>query len=270
MDLTVHVDLSQVMDRLRAIPDRARRISAKILTAAAYDINADIKQAMQKTFKGGATPYALRSFNVIKATEDSLESRVELRTDSPSKGTPYNKALGHLFNGGTRAWKRMEGAFLKAHVIPPGYMMVPGESCPIDAFGNVPPAFIRMLLSYLGAAETTLGQRSNMTDKRKAKIANLSRTESGYKTINGAVYFVSRGKGNWFGARSWMQGREQKLPMGIWKKSGIHGVKVEPIFMFVRQGTYGKAIDLEQIVNTYQATRFNAMAGRYLKSIVEG
>ena len=57
--------------------------------------------------------------------------------------------------------------------------------------------------------------------------------------------------------------------MGIWKKSGIHGVKVEPVFLFVRQGTYRKTIDLEQIVKDYQANKFNAMAGRHLQSILE-
>lgn len=269
MDLTVNVDLSQVMERLKAAPEKARKISAKILTSAAFDINANIKEAMQKTFKGGATPFTLRSFNVTKASEDTLESRVSLRTDTPGKGTAYNKALGHLFDGGNRAWKRAEGAFLKIGVLPPGYIMVPGAGCPLDQFGNAPSSFIRQLLSYFGAAELKSGARANMTDKRKAKLANVGKTESGYKTINGVVYFISRGKGNWFGGQSWKNGREQHLPMGIWKKSGIHGVKVEPVFLFVRQGTYSKVIDLSQIVKDYQTTKFNAMAGRHLKSVLE-
>lgn len=269
MDLTVNVDLSQVMDRLKAAPQKARKISAKILTSAAFDVNASIKETMQKTFKGGATPFTMRSFNVVKATEDSLESRVELRTDTPGKGTAYNKALGHLFSGGNRAWKRMEGAFLKIGVLPAGYIMTPGAGCPLDQFGTAPPSFIRQLLSYFGAAALNAGYRANMTDKRKNKLADRGKTERGYKTINGVVYFISRGKGNWFGGRSWKNGREQQLPMGIWKKSGIHGVKVEPVFLFVRQGTYRKTIDLEQIVKDYQATKFNAMAGRHLQSILE-
>lgn len=269
MDLTVHVDLSEVSDRLKAAPDKAKKISAKILTSAAYDINANIKAAMRDRFRGGATPYSLRAFNVIKATEDKLESRVELRQDSPGKGTEYNKALAHLFNGGNRAWKRMEGAFLKIGALPAGYIMVPGAACPLDQFGNAPASFIRQLLSYLGAAEINAGYRANMTDKRKSKLANIGKTESGYKTINGVIYFISRGPGNWFGSRSWKFGRSQHLPMGIWRKSGIHGVKTDPVFLFVRQGTYSKVIDLERIARDYQETKFNAMAGRHLKSIME-
>lgn len=269
MDLTVNVDLSQVMDRFKAAPQKARKISAKILTSAAFDVNASIKDVMQKTFKGGATPYTLRSFKVIKATEESLESRVELRTDSPGKGTDYNKALGHLFSGGNRAWKKMEGAFLKTGYLPPGYNMVPGDGCPLDQFGNAPPSFIRQLLSYLGAAEINAGYRANMTDKRKRKLADIGKTENGAMIINGVVYFISRGKGNWFGGRSWKYGRDQNLPMGIWKKTGIHGVKVSPVFLFVRRGAYRKTIDLAQIVNDYQANKFNAMAGRHLQSILE-
>jgi hypothetical protein len=269
MEIKAHVDMSQVIDYFRGIPDKARAVSSKILTSAAFDVNAEIKTAMQQRFKGGATPYALRSFRVIKSTPETLESRVELRQDSPGKGNEYNKALGHLFIGGTRAWKKMEGAFLKTHYLPPGYAMVPGAAAPLDAFGNVPASFIRQLLSYLGAAEINLGYRANMTDKRKAKLANVGRTEGGYKTINGAVYFISRGKGNWFGARSWKEGRSQHLPMGIWKKSGIHGVKVQPVFLFVKQGTYSKVIDLEQILASYQETKFMPMVGRHLKSILE-
>lgn len=269
MELTAHVDLSDVSERLKAAPEKARKITAKILTSAAYDINADIKAAMQSRFRGGATPYSLRAFNVVKAAEDKLESRVELRQDSPGKGTAYNKALSHLFNGGDRAWKRMEGAFLKIGALPTGYIMVPGDACPLDQFGNAPASFIRQLLSYLGAAETNLGYRANMTAKRKAKIEDRGKSERGYATINGAIYFISRGKGNWFGARSWQFGRSQHLPMGIWRRSGIHGVKVEPVFMFVRRGTYSKIIDLERIARDYQETKFNAMAGRHLKSIME-
>ncbi len=269
MDLTVNVDLSQVMERLKAAPEKARKISAKILTSAAFDVNAEIKTAMHQRFKGGATPYALRAFRVIKSTPETLESRVELRQDSPGKGNEYNKALGHLFSGGTRAWKKMEGAFLKTGYLPPGYAMVPGAAAPLDAFGNIPASFIRQLLSYLGAAEINLGYRANMTDKRKSKLASVGKTESGYKTINGVVYFISRGKGNWFGAISWKYGRTQNLPMGIWKKSGIHGVKVQPVFLFVKQGAYSKVIDLEQILSTYQETKFMPMVGRHLKSILE-
>lgn len=269
MDLTVNVDLSQVFERLKSAPEKARKISAKILTSAAFDINANIKETMKNTFKGGATPFSLRSFNVIKASEDNLESRVSLRTDSPGKGTAYNKALGHLFDGGNRAWKRAEGAFLKIGLLPAGYIMVPGAGCPLDQFGNAPSSFIRQLLSYFGAAELNAGYRANMTAKRKAKIADAGKTESGYKTINGVVYFISRGKGNWFGGRSWKNGRGQHLPMGIWKKTGIHGVKVQPVFLFVKQGTYSKAIDLEQILASYQETKFMPMVGRHLKSILE-
>ena len=266
--LTVNVDLSQVKKLFKDAPGKARAISARILTSAAFDINAEIKTTMQRTFRGGATPYSLRAFNVIKATPESLESRVSLRTDSPGKGTPYNRALEHLFSGGSRAWKRMEGAFVNKGLVARGYAIVPAAGCPLDAFGNVPASFIRQIMSYFGTFGEQ-GYRANMTDKRKRSLAKYGKTESGYKTINGAVYFLSKGPGNWYGARSWQQGRSQHLAYGIWKKSGIHGVKVQPVFLFVKQGTYGKVIDLAQIVNNYQTTKFMPMVGRHLKSILE-
>lgn len=263
--LEVKIDMSKVKQMFDKVPGKAKVISAKILTSAAFDVNAEIKDAMKKTFSGGPTPYSLRAFSVTKATPDSLVSRVSLRMDSPGKGTPYNIALEHLFSGGNRHWKRMEGAFLKTGYLPPGYSMVPGSGCPLDQHGNAPASFVRQLLSYLGAAEINAGYRANMTQKKKDKLANIGRTEGGSKTINGVVYFISRGKGTWFGARSWQNGRIQHLPMGIWKKSGIHGIKIEPVFLFVRRGNYKKIIDLEQVFKNYQATKFKPMVSRYLK-----
>lgn len=262
--LTVNVDLSQVKKLFKDAPGKARAISARILTSAAFDINADIKTAMQRTFRGGATPYSLRAFNVIKATPESLESRVSLSTD-PNKGTAPNRALEHLFSGGSRAWKRMEGAFVNKGLVARGYAIVPGAGCPLDAFGNVPASFVVQIMAYFGAFGEQ-GYKANMSEKGRKSFNKRQTSRAKEKT----EFFISRGKGIFSGARSWQQGRSQNLPYGIWKRSGFgHGSSVKPIFLFVKRGTYGKVIDLEQVLKNYQTTKFMPMVGRHLKSILE-
>lgn len=230
--------------------------SRALNVAARTIVDGGIKKEMRERFKGGATAYSQRAFRIVFATREKLEARVELRTDAPSKGTPWDKALAHLFTGGTRAFKKMEGAFRRIGVLPDGFMVVPGDACPLDSFGNPPVAFIRMLLSYLQAAELTLGYKANMTQKKREKMAEIGRSERGYKSINGVVYFVSRGPGVYFNAGR--NHKRQHLPAGVWEKSGIHGAEVRPVFLFVRAGTWGRMIDLKRIADQLAQKSFDS------------
>lgn len=191
-------------------------------------------------------PYATRqAMQVVEGTKQSPTATVGLgvKVDAPSKGTPYNKALGHLFVGGSREWKKMEGAFRRIGMLWPGYIIVPGQGCPLDQYGNPPARLITTLISYFGAFAEQ-GSKSNATDRSKKRRAKFGQTESGYRTIGGVVYFISRGRGQWYG-------RSQHLAAGIWSKTGIHGSDVKPILMFVKMGVWQKYIDLPQIARTH-------------------
>lgn len=212
--------------------------SAKALTQTAHAVNGDLKTEMQKSMAGGATAYTLRAFKVTGARKDKLEAVVELRRDSPGKGSIWERAIGHLFTGGSRDTKRMERAFSGAGILPFSYVMVPASNSwamPLDGNGNAPRGLIVQLIAYFKAFGEQ-GYKANMTDKRRAKLANVGRTGAGYRAINGVVYFVSQGKG-----------RGQHLPAGIWAKRGTHGSDIAPVFLFVRPGRYGKMFDLEAI-----------------------
>lgn len=218
---------------------QVRYAASRAINNVAFAVNAEIKEEMKRAFKGGATPYTLSAFKIIKASREDLTATVALRLDSGGKARSYDKTLKHLFTGGTRTWKGMEGAFRRLGVLPNGYMLVPGDACPLDSFGNPPRALIVQLISYFNAFGE-VGYKANMTDKRRAKLAKVGRSASGYKTIGGVQYFVSRGRGMWYG-------RPQHLPAGIWAKTGVHGVDVKPIFMFVRTGHWRQFIDLQRI-----------------------
>lgn len=248
--------MQATMAHLAGLSKQVRYAASRALNNVAFAVNAEIKDTMRRTFKGGATPYTLSAFRVMKATRESLTATVMLRPDSGGKAKSYDKVLGHLFTSGTRAWKGMEGAFRRIGVLPPGYMIVPGDAVQLDSYGNPPKALIVQLISYFSAFGE-VGFRANMTDKRRAKLAGVGRSASGYKTIGGVQYFVSRGKGQWYG-------RQQHLRAGIWAKTGTHGVDVKPIFMFVRTGRWRRHIDLQRIGEQVVAKRWQSDFDREL------
>jgi len=256
MKISVKVDISGLERKLQRLKeDQVPFATAKALTQTAHAVNEAIKSEMRSRFKGGPTPYSLRAFKVKASTKRDLRAVVSLRQDSPGKGTVWHKALAHLFIGGKREYKKMEGAFYRIGVLPRGFMMVPGAACPLDGNGNPPPALIIQLISYFNAFGEQ-GYQANMSDKRRSKLANYSK--SGYRKINGVVYFISRGPGTWFG-------REQHLPAGIWAKHGTHGVLVAPIFMFVKDGNWDQKIDLERLARSTVKREFPILFSKALR-----
>lgn len=236
---------------------QVRYAASRAINNLAFGINAGLKEEMRNTFRGGATPYTLSAFKVTKSSRDNLTASVELRSDSGGKARSYDVTLRHLFLGGTRTWKGMEGAFRRIGVLPPGYMIVPGDACPLDGYGNPPKSLIVQLISYFNAFGE-VGFKANMTDKRRSSLAKAGRSASGYKTINGVAYFVSRGPGLWYG-------RQQHLPPGIWSKSGTHGANVKPVFMFVRTGRWRRFIDLQRIAEHVVGKRWQKEFERELE-----
>ncbi len=261
--ITVKVEgLQALQANLMGMQKQVRYAASRALNNVAFKANAEVKAEMRRAFKGGATPYTLSAFKVIKADKANLTAVVALRSDSGGKARSYDVTLKHLFTGGTRTWKGMEGAFRRIGVLPPGYMIVPGDACPLDGYGNPPKSLIVQLISYFNAFGE-VGFKGNMTDKRRSKLAKVGKSASGYKTIGGVQYFVSRGRGQWYG-------RPQHLPAGIWSKTGIHGVDVKPIFMFVRTGKWRRFIDLqkigEQVVGKHWQSEFDAELAKAMRN----
>ncbi len=247
--ITVKVHgLDQLKSELAGKARQIRFATAKALTITGHAVRSEVINELHARLDRPTSYTTKQAIQVLPATKETLSTRVGLgvKYDAPSKGTPYAKAIGHLFTGGERSFKKMEGAFLRLGVLPPGWIMVPGKACPLDGYGNISRGFIVQLISYFNAFAEQ-GYKANMSDKKRGKIEKRGLSEGGYKTINGVAYFISRGKGNWFGGRSWKNGRTQSLPPGIWAKSGVHGVSVKPIIMFVRMGNWTQRIDLDRI-----------------------
>lgn len=212
------------------------------------------------------TPWvATKSVRIQFAKKEKLQADVYVdglwKVNKRARG-PLNTLQPHM-EGGKRKLKGFESALQQRGLMPRGWYATIGNGAASvgaeDAFGNIEGRFITMLLSYFGAFGEQ-GYRANMTQKRKAKIAAVSKSESGYKRINGHIFFISYGKRGRPGGDKWVHGRhDQHLAPGIWAKTGTHGSTVKPIIMFVSSATYRQRIDMPDNARDVMRTRYPAL-----------
>jgi hypothetical protein len=178
----------------------------------AFAVREQTYNEMKAEFDRPRPDFTLRSIVVDKATDKrNPEAWVGLRKDGG-----FRRSLAHQFNGGTRAWKKVEGAFEKLGVLPAGMNMVPSKAMALDAFGNVPVGMIRKLLKQ---------PWQQIMAKRNLKG----------KAGNGGGYFVVH------------PSDRTKLHPGIWHRSADYGLN--PIMIFGRRARYQRQINMEAIGN---------------------
>lgn len=183
--------------------------------------------------------FTLQSMGVTPATFARGPVSTVFLKDDPLKR--QDKAFGHLFRGGERRWKNMEGALLRKGLMPSGMYAVPGEACPIDQYGNIPASFVRSILSYFQALN-----EGNMLQKTKdLKSKKKKDPKTGFMRTYGKEYFITLGRG---------RPNERHLAPGIYSRTATHGVDISPIIMFVKKKKpYRKYIDLhllgERVLN---------------------
>lgn len=189
-------------------------------------INAEMESRFDRP-----TPYTLRALRVRRADRENLAAHVDFKdAGSAGKGTSADRYLSPQVYGGPRSKKRAEKA-LEAAGMSAGRYMVPGAGAELDSYGNVSRGQTVQMLSYLRAFGEQ-GYRANSTDRSRKRLAKFGRTDQGFKKIGGVQYFVSRGKG------SEANGRRQPLAAGVWRKTGVHGVDVKPVFLFTDAPQY--------------------------------
>lgn len=186
---------------------------------------------------------------------EALVGIVSIDDYGRGKGPAPEQVLRAEVLGGTRGYKGAERRLQSAGLMLPGQYMVPSDDVLqqgnlVDAYGNVRGTFIRTLLSYLQAFTAGQGFTANMTQRSRDRIAARGRNERGYATINGVVYFVSKGKGE-------RNGRMQHLPAGIWAKRLTGGARLYPVFLFVDAPRYQPRLRFDEIVANAAGQEFH-------------
>lgn len=262
MEIKIEIKgLEKIAEKISKISgEEFQRATASALNDAAFAVRTEVQKEMESAFDR-VTPYIMKSVRVNKATSSNLVATVE-PTYMGGKGVDPQKILLAEVEGGGRRDKRSEKALRRVGILPNGYVtVIPRDPFPgsDDGRGNIRGPFMLQLLTYF-AAMGEQGYRANMTAKRKGKLAAYGKTESGYKTINGVVYFVSYGKL-----------RGQHLHPGIWAKKGIHGVNVSPVLMFVKAPTYAIRLNFDEVLKKSDAqNKFEKRLRYHVRKIVEG
>lgn len=236
--ITIDITGAKELQRqLGAIGRQVPFAAAGALNGAAFAVNADIQREMRQTFRGGATAYSLRAFRVRKADKRLVEATVMLRTDE-SGGTNPTRTLGHLFTGGRRRWKRIEGLIRAKTRMPDNLMAVPGSAVKLDARGNIVRRHVAEIVHALRRRLQTVGRR-----QKGGAVA------TGY-------FALTRQHGKL------PPGLYRRVSRGGWVEQGRKATSVaQPLMVFVRRGHWRRLINLQAIATTqagHMVERFNA------------
>jgi hypothetical protein len=206
---------------------------ARTLTKIAQNTQVSEYLSMQREFDR-PTPYVLNSLYIRPCSKTAIEKGAEVGfKDYMGGGT--NKRGANIVephaSGGDRNTKAFENALRKMGILDNDLYVTPSASCKLDAYGNIPAGLIVQIMSYFKAFPDS-GFRSNITDKRKAKLKAGRQTKK--RVTLGYEYFVSHGSG--FGSGG------QHLPPGIYyKRTGVGKTgNLTRIFQFVKKPQYRK------------------------------
>lgn len=222
--------MKEVRAQLDGLAKQANYAASRALNTTAFAINDRLKRDMAQTFAGGATAYTLRAFKVDKADKNNLTAQVSLRTDTSGAALPYNKALAHLFTGGRRSFKKLEGWLRARRLMPNGLTVAPGAGMPLDRFGNMRQAALTEMLGVIGT------QRTNLRVFRK--------TGAG-KAQKAVGYFVV------------LPGDKSRKHPGIYKRIETgKSSTIKAMVLYVNPVNYRKLIDLDRLGREVVAKTF--------------
>lgn len=225
----------------RLFDDHMRKAARDALNTAAFGVRKAMQDEMRRQFDR-PTPFIVNSVRVKMASAAVLQATIE-PVEQGGKSVAPQKILRAEVEGGPRRDKRSEVALRRVGILPSGYFTAiprspyPGSS---DGRGNLKGSFLVTLLSYFEAFGEQ-GYRANSTAATRARRAKVGRSENGFKTINGVVFFVAYG-------RRLRSGPTEHLAPGIYAKTGIHGSNVRPVLMFVRGTNYTPRLSLKAIL----------------------
>lgn len=227
-----------------AMPQVFDRPTPFVLSGVKVELPRSIRETSQATEAAGLGPGRFG---------DALVGIVSIDDYGRGKGAAPEDVLRAEVFGGARGLKGAERRLQAVGLMLPGQYMVPStellqQGNLVDSYGNVRGSFIRSLLSYLQAF-TTAGFTANATQRTRDRIAARGRNSSGFVTINGVQYFVSKGKGE-------RNGKLQHLAPGIWAKRGTGGSSVYPVFLFVRAPQYKARLRFDEIVKNVAEREF--------------
>lgn len=252
LTLTRSGSMAAVIAQARSVPERVIPYAASTaLTRVALQGRAAVLAEMPRVFRN-PTPYALRSTRVVPSTVQTLAARVQVNEDATNNGTPAEKFLFPEVFGGHRKEKRFERHLRYAGILRAGSYVVPGQSAPLDAYGNFKAREIqRIFTAVRGSFDPAQNRTRSARSRRNAKKAQY---------FVGGLDSVSIVGGEQRVVRSAMK-------PGIYRRDG-RGVK--PVMIFTSKApTYRRRLDFEGIARQVAEDNFEVEFLKAAAAIVQ-
>ena len=240
---------------LKNIEKQTAYATSKTINDLLFGIKAKSLSHLESSFDRPNMNFLKSSFIITKSTKSQLLGTIAISDVKKGKGSSPLDVLGHQINPSKRSHRRFEKLMKRNGLMGSDMYAVPGKNVGagvLDQYGGISGKFASWIISYFGAYDKA-GFKANMTDKKKKKIHSIGTSDKGYRKINGVMYFMSAGHEGFGGKRSHLQA-------GIWKKSGTHGVNLEPVILFFNsKNDYSKRFDFYQIAQDYVNEKSNTL-----------
>lgn len=232
--LAIRNDFAAVQRLLDAGAQGARRAVREALNRTAEWAETDARRELRKVFDR-PTPYTLRSLRVYYASTANLEARLWFKQRSRDEDDRWATAQ---IAGGQRAVKPFEQRLQRAGLMPRGWLAVPGEGMPRDAYGNINRGELSRILNVLGTFQEA--------GFNKADFRTRERLRKGTKTAYGFAYWVNP-----------VGSKNIHIPPGVYRRvyTGF-GTSLKPMIVFVSEARYKPRLPFASIVRAAMAKHF--------------
>ncbi len=253
----VTVDLRQTIaleKRMMLLPGQIDTVMQFSVRKVAQHVQeAEVKE-MKRAFHN-PTRFTLNAFRIV-FDKKAITATVEVKDGYWTRSQNY---LSTQIDGGKRRFKAFENALSAVGVLPGGWMAVPGEGADMDDYGNMRVGQIRQILSWFDAAERVAGSTQNMGEKGRNKKRRGTRRQRPFE------YFSAQ-PGFRMGRGSWINGRNQNLAPGIYKRTYFSwGSAIKPVLILVRNANYKPLFKFDDVAHKTIARVAPSALERYLQ-----
>ena len=225
--IRVSSNINKARSELKRDKSQVPFATSKTLNDLAFTSKRDVDKQIN-TRLDRPTRFAQRSIEVVKSSKRKLVSTVKVRDRQKQSAI-----LNHLFTGGVRRGKGLEGKLIGMGVLPRGKYIVPGEKALIDSFGNIRRSFIKKLVTGLQQANISKGNVSTLhPGVWVRKFDRSTKKKRKAQGLGGAFEFFV----------------VHKQIKGTSRKKGTKRIKPEAVLLFVDRPKYRRIFNMEETV----------------------
>lgn len=255
-----NIDASAALELVqRQLPAAVPYVKATFLTNAAQGVQGAIKKQLPVSFDR-PTPFTVRSVWIKPAGKLTPKAEVYFPESRENAGRGKREYIRPGAEGAAaRRQKRSEALLVKAGVLPPGWVTVPGGYAMrnlLDGFGNMKGSYYAQIIQNL--------QLKTKVQKFARGISAKSMKRAARMGVENEFFAVTPGKNALAKGGGW-------LPPGVYRRTGKGGRELLQYLKFVRKAAYQPRINIEKVAradlkanaNTHFSAAWSGVIGRF-------